>query len=157
MSFNRISEIDSRSLRRLSGLLQLRMDNNSVCQLPEGFLHNQRRLQSLSLRNNRLHALKETSVQRKELIHLDVGGNPLQCDCQLTWLLELLQSNGTTLLSSPADDAVCYFPSEGEAVSLQSVRPSRLLCQSRSADETEVNYCSRDLEEEEEEEEEEHS
>jgi len=122
------------------------MDNNSVCHLPEGFLNNQRRLQSLSLRNNRLYALKETSVQRKELVHLDIGGNPLQCDCQLSWLLELLQSNGTGSLFLPTD-VVCRFSSEEEPVALQSVRPSRLLCQSRSESETEVNYCSRESEE----------
>lgn len=125
------------------------MDNNSLCHLPEGFLSNQRRLQSLSLRNNRLYALRERSVQHQELVHLDIGGNPLQCDCQLAWLLELLQSNRSTSLVSAGDDVACYFPSEEEAVALESVRPSRLLCQSRSESQTEINHCSRYLQEDE--------
>ena len=44
------------------------------------------------------------------------------------------------------DDVVCHWPSEKEGVALQSLRLSRLLCQSRSHSELEMDHCSKYLE-----------
>ena len=64
------------------------MENNTICRLAEDSLKTQQKLRSLSLRNNRLRFLPESSLQQKDLLHLDLGGNPLNCDCQLLWLFE---------------------------------------------------------------------
>ena len=69
-------------------LLHLNLENNTICRLGEETLITQKKLQTINLRNNRLKFVPESSLQQQELRHLDLGGNPLNCDCQLLWLFE---------------------------------------------------------------------
>lgn len=129
------------------------MDNNTLCRLPDGLLHNQRRLQSLSLRNNRLHVIKESTLYREQLVRLDVGGNPLECGCHVLWLLELVEqsaANNASLWRTPLSDrdAAGYKDRQQQTILADAgtcyLSSARLSCQSRSdsADETEPDYCS---------------
>lgn len=145
LSRNAIGRIESRSLRRLSRLKRLNLDENQLHVLEDGALSYQRKLRWLSLRNNQVSTLGEPVFSdRRSPIHLDLRDNPLDCDCNLLWLRNLVDAQvnqslsrrtgfdlGADLTASPEQvlaDAICRYPPDVQGVSFRSLEPSRLLC-----------------------------
>ena len=126
LSHNAITEVNGRSLRRLVRLVRLNMDDNSVCPVVANSFQHQRRLTSLSLRNNRLSVVSETDLPPtlERQLHVDLFGNPLQCDCRLLWFFEK---------PGPRHDVLDHC---------SSGRPSRALCQNWTPPDQLVEVCN---------------
>ena len=151
LSNNQIRQVDSKSFRRLNRLVRLQLDNNQLCSVDEGSFRNQRQLQWLSLRDNQLQTINEPALQQSQLLYLDVGNNPLDCDCNLLWIWQLNQMRSNKSLDrisnsylskqglfinnehSGLEDVICNDPPELKGVLMQSLRPSRFVCDSTSA------------------------
>jgi len=80
----------------VEGLGQLRrldLSGNEIGALPDGALRHSLRLQRVLLDNNRLTTLRQCSLATSVadlppyLRTLSLVGNPLYCDCRLSWLL----------------------------------------------------------------------
>ncbi|CAH4011783.1 leucine-rich repeat-containing protein let-4-like [Pieris brassicae] len=74
-------------------------NNKKLSVIEEGSMLGLPKLRHLSLRDNAIIALSETTFIGKELRQLDLTDNPIFCDCQLLWLRELLndKSNFTQI------------------------------------------------------------
>lgn len=62
-------------------------------------------LEELDLYDNNLATIPENFADWKKLLHFDVSGNPLHCDCSLAWLTEYsgenYQNSASTYCNSP--------------------------------------------------------
>ncbi|XP_045511285.1 toll-like receptor 6 [Colias croceus] len=74
-------------------------NNKKLAIIEEGSLLGLPKLRHVSLRDNAIISLSETTFVGKELKQLDLTDNPIFCDCQLLWLRELLneKSNFTQI------------------------------------------------------------
>lgn len=78
--------------------------NKALTEVQEGAFSGLPHLRHIVLRDNALTTLAEGVFTWSELQTLDVSENPLQCDCRLVWLRNLLMNTGTAVaaVSSPA-------------------------------------------------------
>lgn len=76
-------------------------DNIAVERLPTRLFHGNPRITYLSVRNNRLTNLEVTHFPLDQLRVLKLAGNPLQCNCSLSWLWHLIQ--GQTIKSKKGE------------------------------------------------------
>jgi len=83
--------------RGLGQLRRLDLSGNEIGALPDGALRHSLRLQRVLLDNNRLTTLRQCSLATitanlpPYLRTLSLVGNPLYCDCRLSWLLGVRQ------------------------------------------------------------------
>ncbi|GLG92374.1 Protein slit [Gryllus bimaculatus] len=96
LSHNRLARVAQDSLAGVDWLVELRMDDNRICSVQGAPFSHMARLRVLSLRNNRMSALRERAFRRLRAgsgaatAQLRVEGNPLACACGVRWLRDWL-------------------------------------------------------------------
>ncbi|CAG9853693.1 unnamed protein product [Phyllotreta striolata] len=127
VSFNKITKLRS-NLDDLEWLVELRLQNNLICEVDEGVFGNVPRLKVLNLKNNKLLSFPEVAVDRlrENTAQLQVTGNPLDCSCDMLWLKSWLRessqtsprcSDGTLLREMPLTPVDCPAGRRRERVS----------------------------------------
>eukprot|EP00057_Strongylocentrotus_purpuratus_P015651 XP_011670125.1 PREDICTED: slit homolog 3 protein-like [Strongylocentrotus purpuratus] len=100
LSGNNLKQIRTGLLTGLGQIRSITLDGNIIAYLDEGTFLNNSRLTNLSLANNRLTSLNESTFRPiySSLSLVDLSQNSLVCSCDLEWLLDWLNQNGTVSL-----------------------------------------------------------
>ena len=160
------------SVGRLAKLTSLKLSKNSIQTVPGGTFVNLGLLQSLNLQSNAISKLKQTSFkglqftlekiyldnndietldecvfhkfQKLEEIHLD--GNPLNCDCQLTWLHDFIYARNPHVIfwqcSKPQQHAGQFFKDVPRAELTCVTTPTNTVCEDYTITTTTVKSTS---------------
>lgn len=113
---NQISEIESHVFQGLNKLEQLYIHFNDLETLQQGTFSQLPSLERLFLHNNRIKHLRQGILSSlTSLRRLRLDSNALICDCQMTWLTEMVK-NGHLQAA-----ITCEEPSEAAGKSLLSV------------------------------------
>lgn len=94
LSGGAIKQIEPGSFSKLTNLRSLNLAENHIEHLELGSLDGLNHLHSLNLRKNNLRHLPPVLARLKILKHLDVQGNPLQCDCATLKVRDLIAKRG---------------------------------------------------------------
>ncbi|CAH0562087.1 unnamed protein product [Brassicogethes aeneus] len=87
-----LETIDPRAFVDNVHLEKVIMDFNIAMEkLPTRLFHGNPKLKCVSVRYNKLESLEVTHFPLDQLRELKVGGNPLQCNCSLSWLWQLIK------------------------------------------------------------------
>ncbi|XP_022711653.1 leucine-rich repeat and immunoglobulin-like domain-containing nogo receptor-interacting protein 3 isoform X2 [Varroa jacobsoni] len=108
----------------------LHLENNRLTDLEDDLFASMLRLRRLYLANNRIHTLKHSTFSpvwfkiQPSLEEVDVRGNPVICDCLMSWLSEtiVLWRNSRTLLG------YCSAPSAFVGDQLRGLDCFKLRC-----------------------------
>eukprot|EP00057_Strongylocentrotus_purpuratus_P029555 XP_011684029.1 PREDICTED: toll-like receptor 3 [Strongylocentrotus purpuratus] len=87
---NRIQQLRYDMLTELRQLTRIYLDRNLLSYLDETIFSNNLRLEYLSLADNKLTRLNQSTFRpiKNSLSSLDISENPLLCNCDLKWLLD---------------------------------------------------------------------
>lgn len=86
-----LTQIDVRAFVDNINLEKVYMDYNVMMKkLPTRLFHGNPRVKYISVRYNSLQTLEATHFPLDQLHELRVGGNPLQCNCSMGWLWQLI-------------------------------------------------------------------
>nr|XP_023013102.1 insulin-like growth factor-binding protein complex acid labile subunit [Leptinotarsa decemlineata] len=87
-----LKQIDVRAFVDNINLEKVNMDYNiGIKKLPTRLFHGNSKVRYISVRFNSLQSLEAIHFPLDQLHELRVGGNPLNCNCSLGWLWQLLQ------------------------------------------------------------------
>lgn len=89
--------IEPGCFRNLTNLRSLNLAENHITSLDSGAIQKLTHLHSLNLRKNKLRHLPPVITDLKALKHLDVLGNPLQCDCATLLVRDLILNKGVKI------------------------------------------------------------
>lgn len=95
--------------------------NKKLEQLEEGVLQELPNLRSLVLRDNSFTSFRESLLSWNNLYELKLSDNPLNCDCQILWLLKLVNQKNLT-------DVQCASPEQMRGGFLKSFSSDDLGC-----------------------------
>lgn len=118
LSNGNLRRIEPGSLRTLNDLKSLNLGDNRIEYVElaafEGLVH----LRSLNLRKNVIRQLPPALARLKSLRHLDIHGNPLECNCATLKVRDLIVQRGVSGLKK----VVCTGPGNMKGTSL--MKPS---------------------------------
>ncbi|KAG7205515.1 hypothetical protein KM043_007496 [Ampulex compressa] len=109
-----LQRIEPESFRALSGLRSLDLSDNRLEYLELASLDGLGQLRSLNLRRNELRLLPPALARLKNLQHLDIQGNPLQCGCATLRVRDLISKRGAKI----SKKVICAGPSGSKGGSL---------------------------------------
>lgn len=109
-----LKKIEPGSLRTLNNLKSLNLGENRIEYLElsslEGLIH----LRSLNLRKNAIRQLPPALARLKSLKHLDIHGNPLDCNCATLKVRDLIVQRGVSV----SKKVICTGPGNMKGTSL---------------------------------------
>ena len=114
LSGGSLEQIKPGSLRKLVNLRSLNLAENRIGYLDLGSMNGLNHLHSLNLRRNNLRQLPPTLAHLKVLRHLDIQGNPLECNCATLRVRDLILKRGVKL----SKKILCAGPSGMKGTSL---------------------------------------
>lgn len=97
VSGGELERVEPGSFRKLANLRSLDLADNRIGYLDLGSLDGLNHLRSLNLRRNNLRQLPPALARLKVLRHLDVLGNPLQCNCATLRVRDLVVKRGVKM------------------------------------------------------------
>lgn len=116
-------------------------DNIGLSSIPTRIFHGNPKIVHISMRNNALTTVEATHFPLDQLRLLQLGGNPLECNCSLLWLWHLaqdqnkspiIQSNQTHNIPSElhidSQDIICAGPETQLGKRLLDVSESEINC-----------------------------
>lgn len=118
LSGGELRNIERGSFQNMSNLKSLNLGDNRIAYLELASLDGLTQLRSLNLRSNAIRQLPPALMRLKNLKHLDIHGNPLECNCATLKVRDLLTQRGVTL----SKKVVCVGPSNMKGASL--MKPS---------------------------------
>ncbi|KOC65606.1 Leucine-rich repeat-containing protein 26 [Habropoda laboriosa] len=107
LSGGSIERIEPGSLDKLTNLRRLDLAGNRIGHLELSSMDGLNHLHSLILRKNNLEQLPPVLARLKVLKHLDVQGNPLQCNCATLKVRDLIVKRGVKISKT----VLCAGPS----------------------------------------------
>lgn len=102
------------------------VSNKKLTTLEDGALVGLPNLRHLILRENNFRTLSESVTSWNELRALELTDNPINCDCQLLWLLNSINSKNIT-------NVQCHAPLQLRDRSLRTLSPYDLGCSFRDS------------------------
>ncbi|XP_072402908.1 uncharacterized protein [Diabrotica undecimpunctata] len=142
-----LKKIDARAFVDNINLEKVNLNYNiGISKLPTRLFHGNPKITSLCVRYNSLQTIEAIHFPLDQLRELNLGGNPLQCNCSLGWLWQLSQeykskpskSNSTNKdqnakftnydLLLDVDDIKCDGPVELKEALLSNVTKSQMDC-----------------------------
>ncbi|XP_024880194.1 uncharacterized protein LOC112460014 [Temnothorax curvispinosus] len=109
-----LKKIEPGSFRTLSNLKSLNLGDNRIEYLELASLEGLTHLRSLNLRKNAIQQLPPALARLKNLKHLDIHGNPLECNCATLKVRDLIAQRGVTI----SKKVVCVGPDNMKGTSL---------------------------------------
>lgn len=109
-----LKKIEPGSFRTLSNLRSLNLGDNRIEYLELASLEGLTHLRSLNLRRNVIKQLPPALARLKNLKHLDIYGNPLECNCATLQVRDLITQRGVTV----SKKVVCAGPGNMKGTSL---------------------------------------
>lgn len=109
-----LKKIEPRSFRTLSNLKSLNLGENHIEYLELASLEGLTHLRSLNLRRNAIQQLPPALARLKNLKHLDIYGNPFECNCATLKVRDLITQRGVTI----SKKVVCAGPGNMKGTSL---------------------------------------
>jgi len=113
-----LKKIEPGSFRTLSNLKSLNLGDNRIEYLELASLEGLTHLRSLNLRRNAIQQLPPALARLKNLKHLDIHGNPLECNCATLKVRDLITQRGVTI----SKKVMCAGPGNMKGTSL--MKPS---------------------------------
>lgn len=101
-----LKKIEPGSFQTLSNLKSLNLGDNRIEYLELASLEGLTHLRSLNLRKNVIYQLPPALARLKNLKHLDIHGNPLECNCATLKVRDLIAQRGVTM----SKKTVCAGP-----------------------------------------------
>ncbi|VEN50585.1 unnamed protein product [Callosobruchus maculatus] len=127
--------IDVRAFVDNINLEKVIMDFNvKVRTLPTRLFHSNPKLRYISVRYNSLETLDATHFPLDQLFELKIGGNPLQCNCSMGWLWQVIKEgkskplNQTDNLLLDENDIICSGPEELSGALLSAASSTQMSC-----------------------------
>ncbi|XP_069810187.1 peroxidasin homolog isoform X1 [Dendropsophus ebraccatus] len=125
---NDIRSIQRNAFQGLRSLEQLYLHFNNLETLDAETLGDLPRLERLFLHNNRITRIQQGTFSKlPSLTRLRLDSNPLFCDCELMWLLDLLRT--FTERSSTHTAATCEHPVHLRGSSVSSLSEDQFNCE----------------------------
>ncbi|EFN79497.1 protein windpipe [Harpegnathos saltator] len=118
LSGGELRKIERGCFQNLSSLRSLNLGDNRIEYLELASLEGLTELRSLNLRRNAIRQLPPALMRLKNLRHLDIHGNPLECNCATLKVRDLVAHRGVTM----SKKVVCAGPSNMKGTSL--MKPS---------------------------------
>ncbi|XP_011707379.1 PREDICTED: uncharacterized protein LOC105462458 [Wasmannia auropunctata] len=109
-----LKKIEPGSFRTLNNLKSLNLGDNRIEYLELGSLEGLTHLRSLNLRRNVIQQLPPALARLKNLKHLDIHGNPLECNCATLKVRDLIAQRGVMI----SKKVVCAGPGNMKGTSL---------------------------------------
>ncbi|XP_035719412.1 protein windpipe-like [Vespa mandarinia] len=117
-----LKRIKPDTFRMLANLKSLDLSNNRLEHLNLSSLEGLHELRSLNLRKNNIAQFPVVLLRLKNLKHLDIHGNPLQCNCATLLARNLLISRGVKL----SKKIICVGPNSWKGSSLLKLETQRI-------------------------------
>ncbi|KAF7399499.1 hypothetical protein HZH68_008091 [Vespula germanica] len=117
-----LKRIEPGTFRTLVSLKSLDLSNNRLEYLNLSSLEGLHELRSLNLRRNNIAQLPVVLLRLKNLKHLDVHGNPLQCNCATLLVRDLLVTRGVKL----SKKVTCVSPNSWKGSSLLKLETKKI-------------------------------
>ncbi|XP_065214179.1 peroxidasin [Planococcus citri] len=119
---NKIGTIEPEAFKNLQNLEQLYLHYNNIVQLGDGIFKNLVHLERLFLFNNNVENIQtDVFATLSNIKTLRLDSNPLNCDCELFWLLDYLSSDPRKGVQI---SGVCQSPSSLHGKSLPDLKSS---------------------------------
>lgn len=100
--------------------------NKFLVLIEEGAFNGLPHLRHVILKENALNTLAEGLFPWEDLETLELSDNPIECDCRVLWLRNLLVSRNTS--SNSISRVLCAFPERLRNELLQNLTPGRVGC-----------------------------
>lgn len=114
LSGGNLERIERGSFSKLTNLRSLNLAENHIEHLELGSVDGLNHLHSLNLRRNNLQHLPPALARLKVLKHLDIQGNPLQCNCATLRVRDLIVKRGVKI----SKKVFCAGPNNAKGTSL---------------------------------------
>ncbi|XP_015188569.1 PREDICTED: protein windpipe [Polistes dominula] len=122
LSGGNLKRIEPGTFRTLTNLKSLDLANNQLQYLNLSSLEGLQELRSLNLRRNNISQLPVVLLLLKNLKHLDIHGNPLQCNCATLHVRDLLLSRSVKL----SKKVTCAGPIGSKGTSFMKLETRRI-------------------------------
>jgi Leucine-rich repeat (LRR) protein len=134
MATARIAQLSVEMFWELPQLGKLFLYDNAISFLDPRLFEKSLQLRKLDLRNNRITVISENTFPRQILsnvVMLELGENPYECDCGLIWFSDWM--NRTSIHLGQLSHYKCLTPPEQHGKHLIKFRMPPELCQSKAA------------------------
>ncbi|CAB4068805.1 unnamed protein product [Lepeophtheirus salmonis] len=137
-SFNQIQEIGPQNIP--NNIITLLLNDNQISQMgPYTFYKKKKKLKKVDLTLNRMENITSNALRLSSELEFNVdiefyfGGNPIKCDCQMTWFKSINSVNGLQMFPTVADLESIYcelvYSREQSFVPLVEAESDNFLCE----------------------------